>query len=165
MKVIELTRGKKAIVDDEDYEKVTNFSWHFNPNGYAESYFVDQETGKTICIRMHRMIMGAEKNQMIDHVNGNGLDNRKENLRFCTRSQNAVNSKLNKNNSSGFKGVCRAKNSTAKIWKAQVQTKRKPIYLGLFENPIDAARAYDETIERIFGEFALTNKKLNLLTK
>ena len=95
MKQIPLTKNKFTLVDDEDYELVNKYNWYFGA-GYARSMEK---------ILMHRLIMKAKKGQMIDHIDGNGLNNQRSNLRFCTHSQNMANKKGFKNTSSKYKGV------------------------------------------------------------
>lgn len=154
MKEIQLTQGQKAIVDDEDFEGLMKFRWYatFQPrhNGY---YAVRWEEGKTI--RMHRQIISAHLGQCVDHKNQDSLDNRRENLRFCSNSQNMANQGLYQNNSSGLKGV--DWHASRQKWRSYIRFKRKKIYLGSFDVKQDAADAYDAKARELFGEFAWTN--------
>lgn len=154
---IDLGNNQFALVDFEDYEYLNELKWHICKSGnqlYARSIFYDNKKRKNIL--MHRLIL-EPKGKCIDHINGNGLDNRKCNLRICERHQNALNRKKNINNLSGFKGVSWFKSSQK--WRAQIQYKKIVYHLGVFEKRIDAARAYNAAAIKYHGEFA----KLNVL--
>ena len=148
MKGIKLTQNKIALVDDEDYKLVSERKWFFE-HGYARSDY------KRKRLYMHRFILGIEGKEVIDHKNGDGLDNRRDNLRVCTRSQNRRNSKPNKNTSSVYKGVFKSRNK----WNASITVKYKIIRLGTFKSEIEAAVAYDKAAINFFGEFAYKNFK------
>jgi hypothetical protein len=139
MKEIKLTQGYIAIVDGEDYERFSQYKWHYN-QGYAV-----RKPG----ILMHREINKTKQGCHTDHINGNMLDNRKANLRTCTASQNAMNSKLSKNNKSGFKGVYWRKDTEK--WRAKIVINRKTIHLGHYDSRIVAARAYNEAALKYHG--------------
>lgn len=143
---IPLTQGKFALIDEEDFLLVGHLRWHVS-NGYAYN-----RMGR---IAMHRLVMGAAPEQIVDHINGNTLDNRRCNLRFATRSTNAANGQRNKGGSSKFKGVHFYKRDSR--WTAQIKKDYKRIHLGYFDNEEDAARAYDEAAVALFGEYALVN--------
>ncbi|GAG28472.1 unnamed protein product [marine sediment metagenome] len=104
---------------------------------------------------MHRMILGVEKGVDVDHINGDGIDNRRFNLRACLRSENGRNRRLSKNNKSGYKGVCW--NKSCNKWVAQIKYNYKEYSLGCFFCIIKAAKAYDKAAREYFGEFARTN--------
>lgn len=157
MSEIELTRGKVAIVDDERFAELYPFTWQCNAGGYATR--AESRDGKDITIYMHKQIMGCLDE--VDHKNGNTLDNRIENLRMCHHWQNGGNRKLNKNASSGFKGITWHE-KTGK-WMAQITCQGKRRHIGLFSNRLEAARAYDSAAVELFGEFASTNKMLGLI--
>ena len=147
MKKIKLTQGKYAMIDDEDFEKVSQYKWCYS-NRYATT------TQKGITFRMHRYILGAiDPALYVDHINSNSLDNRKSNLRFVTPSQNAKNKSAHKNSYCGYKGVSRSRLK----FKAQIFHNRKSIFLGVFDNPEDAAEAYNKKAKELFGEFARLN--------
>ena len=133
-KQIELTQGKFAIVDDEDFEYLSRHKWHIGSGGYA---FTDG--GKT---RMHRLITSCPANMDVDHINHNKLDNRKENLRVCTTEENCRNRVDNKNNKSGFRGV--SFHSPLNKWRAKIVLKNKHFHLGYFDTPQEASQAYEE---------------------
>ncbi len=146
---IPLTKGKFAIIDAGDFDLISKYKWYCNKDGYALT-----TTGST-GTRMHRLILGANKKEICDHVNLNKLDNRKSNLRICTQKENLRNRSKNKNNSSKFKGVFW--HSTAKKWMVQIYAD-KFIYLGLFTNKKKAAFAYNIAAKIYHGEFAYLNK-------
>jgi hypothetical protein len=158
MKEIKLTQGKVALVDDEDYEYLNQFKWFTNNiNGYfyAGRQITVSKNKQTI-IYMHRIIMKPEKGTVIDHLDGNTLNNQKNNLRICTHAENMRNSKINKNNKSGYKGVVYQINSNN--YKAQIKFNNKTINIGSYIDPIDAARAYNAAALKYHGEFANLNK-------
>lgn len=154
MKEIPLTKGKVALVDDEDYEKLSKNKWHASWDGHnwyaARGVRIGNKIKK---ISMHREILNAPKEMQVDHINGNGLDNRKENLRLCTHQQNLLNKKNSyKNNKLGIKGVCWRDDT--KRFQAQICVGGKNIRLGYFNVLGDADQAYREAEKRYFGEFA-----------
>ena len=156
MKEIQLTQGKVALVDDEDFEYLNQWKWHLHKNGnqlYARIVFYENKKRKGIY--MHRFIL-EPKEKCIDHMNGNGLDNRKCNLRICERHENALNRSININNLSGFKGVSWHKPSEK--WRAQIQYKKICYHLGNYEKRIDAAKAYNKAAIKFHGEFAKLNE-------
>ena len=154
MKRIPLTQGKFALVDEEDYEWLNQWKWHYN-NGYATRNQWDPITKKQIKILMHRLIMKSSEDMQVDHANHNTLDNRKCNLRICTKFQNMQNSKLQKNRSSKYKGVCWHKDN--KKWKAYITYEGKRIHLGYYDIEEEAARVYDKKAIELFGKFAYLN--------
>jgi hypothetical protein len=153
MKYIKLSQGKRAKVDDEDYEELSKRKWSCN-NGYAKSYF-SYENGIQTYLWMHREILNAPKDKQVDHINGDGLDNRKENLRLCTCVENIWNRGLQKNNTSGYRGVYWHINK----WQARIGVKGRRILLGRFDSPAEASKAYNEATQKYHGEFARPNTK------
>ena len=145
MKYIQLTQGKFALVDDEDFENVNHFKWFYEKSGYA----CRRKSGRSI--RMHRFITNAPENMEVDHINGNGLDNRQENLRICTHKENIRNAKVRKDNTSGYKGVYWHR--LAKKWQARVFFNGKHISLGYFDTKDKAANAYNQAAKQYFGDF------------
>lgn len=163
MKRIKLTKGFECIVDDDDYEDLMKYKWQITrDNGIVKPYAMrgQWKDGKTHTIRMHRQIMNAPQGVSIDHINGDTLDNRKSNLRFCTQAENSRNRGIDrvKNKISKFKGVTKFKNRI-KCWVAQIEVdgKRKPITYHYTEK--EAAIAYDEMAKKYFGEFAWLNQE------
>lgn len=154
---IKLTQGHITIIDDEDYAIIAGYKW----NAYIRSNKLLWATatirirGKNASVRMHRLITKATKDQDVDHINGNGLDNRKINLRFCTKSQNNFNRGPKASNTSGYKGVS-FKNQYKK-WVAQIQINGKKKHIGYFNDPKEAAKAYNIKALELFGEFARIN--------
>ena len=157
MKQIKLANNRGiALVDDNDFEETSEHKWVMSnePNtNYALTWI--NIKGKFKTVSMHRLIMKAKKGQEVDHRDRNGLNNQKNNLRLCTRSQNLMNMKKRENCSSRYKGVTRSK--SAKRWQAQITLNYRNINLGLFDSEIDAARAYNKAAIRLFGEFARLN--------
>jgi hypothetical protein len=156
-KEIILTQGKVAIVDDEDYDYLNQFKWCANKMK-GKFYVVGNillPTNKKTRTSMHRFIMKPEKCMVIDHLDGNPLNNKKNNLRICTRAENMRNYKIPVNNTSGFKGVYWHK-ITSK-WMAYICFNNKIFHLGLFHELKDAARAYNAAALKYHGEFAHVN--------
>jgi hypothetical protein len=151
VKEIELTQGKFAIVDDEDYQRLLEHSWCFNmksgTNGYAQRgqhLYLGFKTYKSKTIYMHTEILGIE--QEIDHINGDTLDNRKENLRPSNRTQQTRNTSSRKNSSSKYVGVHLHK-LTGK-WRSQIKVDGKVKSLGLFASQEEAYSARIRYIEQ-----------------
>ena len=164
MRTIELTQGKQALVDDEDYELLMNYKWHAwqaSKNGdiwYAATYFyLGNDYGRNI--DMHRLLLDLDGTKLsVDHINGDGLDNRRCNLRVANQQQNMMNRrKGSKQTSSKYKGVYRKKHTH--LWRAHIQYNRKDIHIGYFKDEEDAARAYDQKAIELFKEFANLNFK------
>ena len=150
MKKIQLTRGQVALVDDEDFEYLNQWLWTAQPNG--SNYYALRYKH----IWMHRVIMKTPKGMYTDHINHNGLDNRKANLRICSRSQNLRNQKLSKNNTSGYKGVHWKKNQ--RKWLSKISLNGTQLVLGLFTAKKEAAKVYNEAAKKYYGAFAYQNK-------
>lgn len=149
MKKIPLTQGKYALVDDEDFNRVNQYKWYLLGNGYAKRIV----NGKIIA--MHRFILNASKGQQIDHINCKKLDNRKSNLRFCNNFQNLQNRSKNRKSISKYKGVTWYKNP--KKWGSRITFYRKNLFIGLFNNEIEAALAYNDASKKYHGKFAYPN--------
>lgn len=156
MKEIQLTQGQVALVDDEDYEELSKYKWfaHKHRNTYYVHRNSSRKNPPRKLISMHRIVMNAQPEQQVDHINGDGLDNRKENLRFCTNSQNQWNRHATYGTSI-YKGV--SWSNPHNKWVAQIKHKGSVFYLGAFEDDISAARAYNEAAIKLFGEFAKLN--------
>lgn len=155
MKEITLTKGKTAIVDDEDFDLLSTWSWTARPSlntsyGYRKVYV----NKKYQTVHMHRFILGTEK--MVDHIDHNGLNNQKTNLRICTHSQNMCNARKRKNSSSRYKGVYW--NAEKKKWHVRASFDGKKYNVGYYHNEIEAALAYNCTASFAQREFAYLNK-------
>jgi hypothetical protein len=150
MKKIKIQNSEKFIlVDEEDFDYLNQWRWRINTNGYAVK-------GESISRNlMHRILLNDPINLQVDHRNGDKLDNRKENLRICTSSQNKMNVGIKSNNTSTYKGVSFDKFRNK--YRACIMVNKKTISLGRFDSPIDAAHAYDEAAKKYFGEFAKLN--------
>ena len=158
MKEIPLSNGGVVIVDDEDYEWLSQWKWLRGTTGYAvRTVYREPLNGKIRrgIVKMHRVIMAAPPKKIVDHVNRDPLDNRRVNLRFATPRQNCCNRKLQPSNSSGYRGVHWHKG--AKKWMACISLDNKSVYLGLFSNKEDAARERDKAARRLYGDFAILN--------
>ena len=154
MQQIELTQGQYAIVDDDDYDEINQFNWCFS-HGYAVRA-VTISKGKRKWQRMHRLVTNCSADMEVDHANHDKLDNRKSNLRVCSRSENNHNQQiLTYAKSSVYKGVSFYKRIGK--WQAQIKLNNKNKSLGYFTNEIDAAIAYNVAAIELFGEFALLN--------
>lgn len=143
--------GVSIQIDAEDYDALARYKWIISKEGkrrYAVTFLAPRT-------RMHRIILKASPGQIIDHKNGNGLDNRKSNLRFCTHTQNMRNRAKSTTNKVGFKGVSWSK--ARGKFEAQITVDRKIKHLGFYECPFKAARAYDAAAIEFHGEFAKTN--------
>lgn len=151
MKNLLLSNGYYAVVDDEDYDWLKQWTWHAATNKYAARCRRKKEPARNYQTLMHRLITKCPKNRQVDHINGNRLDNRRKNLRIIKIEENGFNRGINKNNTSGYRGVYW--NTICKKWGAQIMLNRKNHYLGLFTNPIDASQAYESTARKLFGKF------------
>jgi hypothetical protein len=151
VKTLHLSQGKTAIVDDEDYERVSSRKWHYNC-GYVKTN--DYSNGHII-IKLHRFILNAPENMIVDHINGDKLDNRKENLRLCTQNENTKNARKRASATSKYKGVSFPK--TRNKWQVQIQLNKKKMHVGYYTDEIEAAKAYDKKAAELFGEYAVLN--------
>lgn len=140
-------KGKFVLVDDEDYPYLSQFNWNLNNNGYPRM------TKKHNRKYMHQLILKDSKR--IDHIDGNPLNNTRKNLRSCTQSENTKNHSLNKNNTSGYKGV--GWHKQMKKWRAYIEVNWEHKSLGLYNTKEQAAIAYNMAAKKYFGEFAKLN--------
>jgi HNH endonuclease len=146
--------GYIVCLDDDCGELVKSHQWRIYESRSTPDHPYVWTTVDWKLMAMHRLIMGNPEGMHIDHRDGNPLNNRRDNLRICTRSQNKANSKLYRNNQSGFKGVSFVKARHRLPWLACVYHNRKRIDLGWFATPAEAHEAYKVGALRIFGEFA-----------
>lgn len=148
---IPLTKGAFAIVDADDFERLNRYKWH--ALHVRSQWYARRAPGGRV-IMMHREIMQPPDGMVVDHIDGNGLNNRKCNLRICTQQQNMQNRRPLAR-SSAFKGVS-FYTQTGK-WHAEITLDGKKIYIGSYDDEIEAARAYDRKAIELFGEFAYLN--------
>lgn len=154
--------GQVALVDDVDFERISKHRWtafrQKHPDGSTRGWYAVRNVrsgGKSKLHMMHRVILGADGETFVDHVNGNGIDNRRCNLRLCTVSQNAHNMAPLLRGSSPYKGVTWHK--TEGRWAAQIKSHGRHIHLGLYDDEVAAAHIYDRAARSLFGEFARAN--------
>ncbi len=170
MKTIKLTQGKVAIVDDEDFVELSKYKWSASGSKINGIYYAVRTISKKIIyeneiyhckkvIRMHRFLMGLseeDKLKQVDHINNNGLDNRKANLRICTSAENLRNRRSSGTKTSIYKGV--NQKGTSGQYKANIHANGKLMHIGTYGTEIEAAMAYNIEAKKIFGEFANLNK-------
>lgn len=155
MKEIKLTQNKVALIDDDDFEYINQFKW--NAHRSEKYWYASRSRG----VRMHRVIMKTCDGMDIDHKNGNGLDNRKENLRICTHQQNMQNQPLPRiNNKLGVKGVSLEK-GRRKNFRATIFVKGKKVHLGYYNVLKDADEAYRIAEKKYFGDFSRNTTNVN----
>lgn len=157
MKKIPLTQGFIALVDDEDFEVLSKYKWFFTLKKDGRCASEGWAGNPKKRVYMHRFIMNLYDNSLcVDHINGDTLDNRRENLRICTHSQNMRNRRPSAKSTSGFKGVNWNKNSNK--WEVRIKKDGKSIGVGYFNCLISAAKAYNEAAKKHHGEFARLNE-------
>jgi hypothetical protein len=154
MAQLRLSNGDTALIDDEDLDRVKHRTWHrhFSRGRYSRVVTTfKNENGKTSYVMLHRLVFNAQKGQIVDHINGNTLDNRKSNLRIVTPGQSMCNR--------GADGGRRFKGITYAVGKYQacISHEGKDYYLGRFTTAEEAARAYDRKAMELHGEFARLN--------
>lgn len=147
-----LSTGGVTKVSASDHEVLSRHKWRLSRFGRGLPYVVRSTGGRVLLL--HRELMGARPGQVVDHINRDRLDNRRENLRLCTIAENSRNTRLlPRHNTSGFRGICRFRSG----WIATIKVAGKSIYLGKFRAPEDAARAYDKAAAELHGDFATLN--------
>lgn len=158
-KTIPLTKGQTAIVDDSDYEHLSQFKWNAvkGYNTYYATRCLPLGDKKYTRRYMHHEIMGLPDKDYIDHKDGNGLNCTRDNMRKATPTQNRYNQGMSKGTASGYKGVRKHVTANKVSWSACITVSGKVIYLGRFATAIDAALARDEAARKYHGEFAWTN--------
>jgi hypothetical protein len=160
--LLALSQGRYAIVDTMDYKWLNQWKWYAHWGGYGVWYVMRQKDmgeGRQTSLSLHRVILNAHAGVYVDHRNRDGLDNRRCNLRIATSSQNKANRVKAKRNTSGYKGVTWHRSS--RKWQAQINHGCQKIYMGQYDDPLVAAKKYDEKAKEMFGEFALTNFQEN----
>lgn len=160
MKEVPLTNSDLvAMVDDEDYEKVSGYAWALTKSGRRTQYAIyDRGHGENrVRLLMHRLITDAPTGKVVDHINGEGLDNRRANLRVCTITENLWNQPKQRkaNTSSPYKGVSYC--ATTGRWKVQIRKRGKHVWVGRFPTEVEAAEAADDAMVAHHGEFAYLN--------
>jgi hypothetical protein len=156
MKEIQLTQGKVALVDDDEYHNLAQWKWHYSGCGYAmRRSYEDASKPYGVMLYMHREINRTGKGKYTDHINGDKLDNRVDNLRTVTNSQNGFNRGGNKIATSMYKGVDWSKQK--RKWRARIKAGATHLNLGLFDSERDAAETYDVAAYHLHGEFAVFN--------
>lgn len=153
---ISLTKGAFALIDDNDYNDLARHKWHLHSCGYAARSEPRPARGY---ILMHRQILNAPDHLEIDHLNRIRLDNRKINLRLCTRTENAANLPALEGHSSKYKGVCwdKSRRYQRKPWTAKISIGNRTVNLGRYATEVDAAIAYDRYARCARGQFASLN--------
>lgn len=155
MRTITLTQGRKALVDDSDYARVSEYKWYYSNTGYA--YHGTCKKGKRETLLMHRFILNAPKNKYVDHINHDTLDNRRCNIRICSHQQNASNVLPHRRAISRFKGVGLRKDISVNKWQARIYVRGTHKSIGFFKTEIEAAVAYNKEAAKMFGRFAWLN--------
>jgi hypothetical protein len=163
MKQIPLTQGKIALVDDADFEWLSQFKWYAQKTtygGYTAARGCSCWLNKKLhMILMHRQITSCPFQSIIDHKNHNPLDNRRINLRICSRTENNRNSNISLRNTSGFKGVIWDK--VLKKWRTRICFNKKQKHIGLYTTKVEAAKSYNDAAIKYFGEYANLNNITN----
>lgn len=150
-KEIQLTQGYLTKVDADDYEKFSHLKWSIRKiRDLTRVIMSNKNINKSKVTYLSREIMGNPKGKVVDHINGDTLDNRKVNLRICDHKDNLRNQKKSKNNKSGYKGVYKARNK----WRAEIKDEN----IGTYNTKEEAALAYNQKAKKIFGEFARLNE-------
>lgn len=150
---VPLTKGFEAVIDASDAHLVDSFNWCASENGYCVyAKHVHTSDGGRKTMLLHRVITGADDDVIVDHIDGNGLNNRRSNLRTATHSQNMFNQRTGRANTSGFKGVSWHKDMAK--WEAHIQANGKKVNLGYFSSPEDASNARKAAAVRLHADFA-----------
>ncbi len=167
VKQIQLTQGKFALVDDKDFEMLSQYKWYAHKSG--KTYYAERNKDKGVG-KMHRLIMNCPEGMVVDHIDHNGLNNQKVNLRICSHAENNRNSKSRKNSKSQYLGVSlnikrrttpykdgTPRDYTRHTWIAQIETNGKNYNLGRYKTEEEAALAYNAKAAELFGKFANLN--------
>lgn len=157
-RLIPLTKGMYAVVDVSDYEWLMRWVWSANYDRRRDTYYavrmmsLEEGGDGTRKVRMHNAILPPPEGLTVDHASGDGINNRRENLRFATNEQQGQNTKLRKDNATGYKGV-KPSGSPFKKFRADIKVDGRRIHLGGFYTAYEAHLAYEEAAEKYFGKF------------
>lgn len=162
MQKIPLTQGKFALVDERDFAELSKYKWSAEKRGkiFYASRYLKKINGEKTRIRMHTEIKKSPHGKEIDHIDRNGLNNQRSNLRICTRAENERNKLERSDNKSGFKGVCWSKQY--KKWRSRIQCNGKEFHLGYFKDKIKACETYIKYCKIYHGKFARFKKTTGL---
>jgi hypothetical protein len=161
-RIIPLSKGKHAIIDEEDFELISQYKWSATEPDHRRSIYartnVKGVDGNYYTERMHRLLLGLQKGdgKIVDHVNGNGLDNRKTNLRVSSRSDNAANVAIHRGNKSGYKGVSFRKDRC--LWRTEIRRHGLNVYKSYSKCVHLAGRKYNDNAVRIHGASVWLNE-------
>lgn len=148
--IVPLTRGLEAILDAADAGLVVRGSWAALVTPHGHAYAQRSGSAGAPTVLMHRLILAAQPGQIVDHIDGDGLNNRRSNLRLCTHRQNMCNQVVSRRNRLGIKGVSLDRGR----YKAKITTAERTIHLGSYDTPEEAKAAYMGAAKALFGEFA-----------
>lgn len=168
MQEIKLTQGYQTIVDDDDFQELSKFKW-FAWKVTGGNIYAARHIDKNKIVKMQNYLMNPPAGRIVDHINGDSLDNRKENLRICTQAENNRNSRIRKDNKSGFKGVHLRKKIdgslvyTVMIGAGEENGKQKNAYMGCYESARTAAKIYDMAAVMLWGHYAWLNDPKNFI--
>lgn len=146
-------RGKEINIDSEDLPLLMNYKWHFSTRGYLTRRINSE------MVALHRVLINANRDKFVDHIDGDILNLSKSNLRVCTHAQNCYNRNSGPFSSSKYKGVTKRirKDKKSIFWEVQIRVNNKLIYLGSYGDELEAAKVYDEAADKYFGKFAKVN--------
>lgn len=155
MAYLELSQGKQALIDDEDFEWLNQWKWSY-AGGYAQAYMGGGRKNP-IKMQLHRYIMCTPEGMSTDHINGDGLDNRKSNLRICTHKQNMYNvgARRPRNRPGKYVGVEQLPGGS---WRARIRPDKRNIHIGCYITEEEAAEAYNRAAIKYYGSFAKLNE-------